>query len=367
MMRRLGILLFLFLFLLPSLSLGEGKLVVSGGTENTESLRERPEERGECIESCDIVRHFQTYQEALRVVEKEQMTHLNLGNVPYSVEILGRIKRAMPQGAHLHFSAVWGGHAFTDKDTELDLGYVSQNIRAQEIADLLFLLPDLKNLDLHTHTELANEDIAPLVDAYPETELIWMIHLSRKHLVKSDATAYSTLRTPDEDSPLTAKNLTYLRYAKNLKALDLGHNRIEDISFLKDFPGLRILILADNRFTDIAPLEGLTELEYLELFMNDITTLEPLSGMAKLRDLNISACDGITSLAPLDGIPALERLWCILNRSLPASEIQRFRQKHPSCRLNELGGHATDAGWREHPRFAQYREMFLSGEWTPFE
>jgi Leucine-rich repeat (LRR) protein len=73
-----------------------------------------------------------------------------------------------------------------------------------------------------------------------------------------------------------------LKYLKNLKYLDVGHNAIDDLSFLYDLPELRILIVADNYvtdyITDLTPIASLKHLQYLEVFTNNITDLSPLSG-----------------------------------------------------------------------------------------
>ena len=64
---------------------------------------------------------------------------------------------------------------------------------------------------------------------------------------------------------MTSKDIQVLKYCTDLQALDLGHQRITDLSvignYLKD---LRILILADNKVSDVSPLANLKHLHYLQ-------------------------------------------------------------------------------------------------------
>ena len=47
-----------------------------------------------------------------------------------------------------------------------------------------------------------------------------------------------------------------LQYCTDLIALDLGHNGIDDLSWLEPLQNLQLLILSDNRMKDITPHPG---------------------------------------------------------------------------------------------------------------
>jgi internalin A len=79
------------------------------------------------------------------------------------------------------------------------------------------------------------------------------------------------------------KNLVELRVAKNqithlatlsspaLAILDLSHNRITDLSPLRDLKSLRTLHLSHNHITDLSPLLNLPSLQILEIWNNPLS------------------------------------------------------------------------------------------------
>ena len=106
----------------------------------------------------------------------------------------------------------------------------------------------------------------------------------------------------------------------------MGHNAIDDLSFLYDLPELRILIVADNYITDLTPIASLKHLQYLEVFTNNITDLSPLSGLTELLDLNI-CYNKIRDVTPLFPLKQLERLW-LRDVYLTAEQRQNWK---PRC------------------------------------
>ena len=124
---------------------------------------------------------------------------------------------------------------------------------------------------------------------------------------------------------------------RDLQALDLGHNMVNDINFLTEFKHLKILILADNSVVDISPLAKLQELEYVEMFRNHITDLTPLASLPNLRDVNMCRNFGIKDATMLLACPKLERVWlayCGIDEAQQAqlprpSQAQEQRQVQP--------------------------------------
>ena len=162
-----------------------------------------------------------------------------------------------------------------------------------------------------------------------------------------------------------------LRYCKNLKALDIGHNAVDDLSWLQELPDLRVLIVAINRLTDISPLAGLKKLEYLEIFNNQITDISPLKGLTHLMDLNIGF-NRIADFSPLYEMKNLQRLWVhkAENRNgkgngISESVVAALTKNLPKCQIN-FTSMPTLGGWREHPHFYVIKEMFQGSEYIPF-
>ncbi len=239
---------------------------------------------------------------------------------------------------------------------------------AQALGALLDRLPDLQEVRMYD-SPLPREDMEWLFEAYPNVFFGWTIHFSI-HTVRTDATAFSTLHysqlTDKHDDYHTSEVLSVLRLCKRLKALDLGHNRLTDLSFLTGLTELRVLILSPNySLADLTPIAALPHLEYLELFSTKATDVSALAGLTELRDLNLSCSKKLKNLSPLYALPALERFWCG-QTSVSKEQQNEMERQHPDCAF-EWVSQPTRGGWREHPRYDIIVEMFRSGQYIPFE
>ena len=231
----------------------------------------------------------------------------------------------------------------------------------QELKTWLPCLPKLAKVDMFD-TELTDEDMEYFFYTYPEIRFGWTLHVGRWY-IRTDAEAFSTLKTP-ESSRFKTGHFEKLKYCYQLKALDLGHNSIDDISFLEGLTELRVLILADNKIKDISPLKNLPNLQYAELFMNYISDLTPLSGNPNLLDLNLTY-NRIYDWTPLKSCPNIERLWFGENGidKEMRKEIEAF---FPNTKIIYSTG-STGYGWRNHPRYDVIYEIFHTGNYIPFD
>lgn|GEM_PF-1128700 len=182
-------------------------------------------------------------------------------------------------------------------------------------------------------------------------------------------TAFSTLKGR-QDPRYTAEDvadiLTY--YCPDLLALDLGHNNVHDVEFLRAWPKLRRLIIVDSKepLTDISALADLKDLEYVELFMQGITDISPLADHVYLKDLNLAHND-ITDLTPLYSCTSLERLWIAYNPHLTDEELAAFKEAMPNVKVESEEYQSTGMGWRVHPHYDILVESFKTGTYIPFE
>ena len=251
-----------------------------------------------------------------------------------------------------------------DVDTlaaEIDFG----DIAVDDVEGLIALIermPNLTRVDMYA-SRLEHADMARLFDGYPHIRFGWTVYMG-KHVVRTDATSFSTLhgKCPEHDEAFFEP----LRYCLDLVALDLGHNRIRDISFLRHFPHMKVLILACNQIEDISVLAELKELEYLELFSNRFKDATPLAQLPQLRDLNISnnPVNDITSLHQMD---QLERFWCTMNdKRITRQERKDMEQALPDCKFY-WDGQPTLGGWREHPHYDTIYAIFNQGGYRPFD
>ena len=307
---------------------------------------------------------FKRYQDALQWVQENRPMHLDLGETSLKISQIADLKAAMPEGGSVSFSLNWCKTTVTDQDTEVDLNGSLLSVSEKDIRSLLALCPQLKKLTVSKHRELSNKIMMPLVDENPDIEFVWLIRIGGYTLV-SNQTAYSTMKKRTEGYRLRSSELEPLRYAKNLRALDLGHHDITDISVIGELTELRILILGDNKIEDLSPLANLTHLQYAELFTNRIKDISPLAGCTELLDLNLTV-NQITDITPLMGCMQLERVWASHNK-FEESGVEAFRETHPNCILDLTNAHPTADDWRHHPRYDQYLAMFKSKTWKPFE
>lgn len=242
----------------------------------------------------------------------------------------------------------------------IDLGGQT-DVDAAELAALMDRMPNLTRVDMYACT-LPREAMDALFDGYPQVFFGWTLHIGA-HTLRTDATSFSTLhgRCPEHSD----EEFAVLRYCKNLVALDLGHNRVKDVSFLRAFPHMKVLILACNQIEDISVLAELRELEYLELFSNRIRDFTPLMELDSLLDLNISN-NPVSDLSWVYGLDSLERFWSAMNSKALRPFYREMAAERPDCEIF-WDGEPTWGGWRKHPRYDTIYAIFNEGGYRPFD
>lgn len=247
------------------------------------------------------------------------------------------------------------------KDAEsVDFGDLSI-VNMKRLTDNLKQLPNLKEVRMFG-SRLSVQQLEELMAEFPGVQFHTNLAVVRG-IRRTDATAHSTMNTPDDKRNPTSA-FRSLKYLKNLKYLDVGHNAIDDLSFLYDLPELRILIVADNYITDLTPIASLKHLQYLEVFTNNITDLSPLSGLTELLDLNI-CYNKIRDVTPLFPLKQLERLW-LRDVYLTAEQKAELEAALPDTEIVYEWQGPTAHGWRRHPRYKIIRRIYDSQEYIPF-
>ena len=269
---------------------------------------------------------------------------------------------------------LYGGITLDNTLTSLDMDatrsknktQLSRRLKMDDLRTMLDCMPNLTEVVMADARHSLAEMEALIAD-YPQIRFTWTVRYNGMTF-RPGATAYSTLKGR-QDPRYKAEDLALVeKYCPDLLALDVGHNDVSDLSFLKAWPGLRRLIVVDSKtpVTDLSPLAELDDLEYVELFMQNITDLSPLAGKTKLLDLNLCHND-ITDLTPLYSCVNLERLWISVNPHLTEEEIDRFREALPNCQVETKEWQSTGAGWRTHPRYFIMYDSFVSGVYVPFD
>ncbi|MBR0357425.1 MAG: hypothetical protein IJH54_08095 [Clostridia bacterium] len=240
---------------------------------------------------------------------------------------------------------------------ELDLSR-AQIPDAAAFSDALGCFPKLKRLEMH-FCSLSNEELAAIRDRYPATKVVWTVKFN-KWKVRTDAVAFSTLQLAPNDNRLRSEHAQVLQYCTDLVALDLGHNNIIDIEWLRPLKKLQVLILADNsKLQNIEAIGTLTKLKYIELFMTSVDDITPLGNLSDLLDVNLCFTK-ITDITPLLNCKKLERIWFGKDVTAQIGEegLATLQAAFPDAQYDLVSRSSTYMGWREHPRYHAYIQMF---------
>lgn len=257
---------------------------------------------------------------------------------------------------------------FTADSTAESIDFGDTQIKnIDKLIEYLAQFPNMKKVDMFA-TRIYPASIDKLAAAFPLVEFGWTMRIG-DHWVRTDQTAFSTLHgnaSPQHDED----DFRYLKYCRNLLALDIGHNAVKDVSFLYDLPKLKVLILACNQIVDITAVGSLTDLQYLELFKNEIEDISPLTACTELLDLNI-CFNQITDWTAIHSLPKLERLWLYNSNNwsekdpVPEDAIAAIKAALPQCQIDSTS-YSTLGGWRDHKRYYVVFNMFKYSEYVPF-
>lgn len=259
------------------------------------------------------------------------------------------------------FPAVAFGRTVTLNGKPYDSFSEALNFDGAKIADVdeftetLRYFPRLKSLEMN-NCNLKDAQIAAIREQYPEKGVVWTVHV-RGRSVRTDRIAFSTKQYKDSTNRFTTEQVAPLQYCTSLIALDLGHNAVSNLDWIKPLQNLQVLILADNKISDLSPLANLKKLKYVEIFLNKFTDVSPLGELPELLDVNICYTHAV-DLTPLCNCTKLERIWISKSRFTKES-LSALQQTFPNAIIDyDAEFDSTGRGWRQHPRYDAYIEMF---------
>lgn len=226
----------------------------------------------------------------------------------------------------------------------------------------LALLPRLGYIDM-CDCGLDNGHMEELQNTYPGIKFVWKVTLGL-WTIRTDCVAFSTLKDGTITYRLTNDDVQVLKYCTDMVALDLGHNKVTDISFLQYMPELKILILVDNwdgetaehYISDLSMLQYVPKLMYLEFFVGDVSDISFLEYTPNLVDLNISY-NPIGDVSYLLNLPKIERLY-LEHTNLTEEDYKLLCDTYPEAKIVYYGEGSVDQGWREHDRYFAMIDMF---------
>ena len=243
--------------------------------------------------------------------------------------------------------------------------YSNLNIGNEGVDELRQALSVLKNCEYFYLEDcgIDNEILAEIRDEFPDTKVVWRIHVGNQSALTDDTVIRMTHGV---DDTMTEP----LKYCNETVYMDLGHNEtLSDISFVSYMPNLECIILAGSDVSDISPLMDCPNLKWLEL--NNCRKVDDLSLVSENKSiecLNISHT-GIRDITPANDMK-LERFCCIGN-GIPQGQINAFCDANPEC-MTSFSGNEWGYAWRYDDHgytycayYARMREVFRYDTTSP--
>ena len=272
------------------------------------------------------------------------------GSLPDNQDI-HQLQEAFPAVEFIWTLTLFGKEITTAAST-IDLS----NIPMEDTREVESMLPYFNNLEkvIMCDCGISNEEMDLLGQRHPETRFVWTVSIGPHIRLRTDATY---LMPYQFGTKLTDSQTKNLKYCVDLICIDLGHNAISDVSFLKYMPHMKYLLLAQTQVSDISACAGMEELEYAELFMTEIQDYSPLLSCPNLRDLNICYAlprdiSALCQLTQLDNLYAKGR-W-------NAEKESQLKQALSDVKLvldSSADDSSTGSGWRELPRYFAMRDL----------
>lgn len=125
------------------------------------------------------------------------------------------------------------------------------------------------------------------------------------------------------------KSLEGLEHCVAVEKIDLGNNKISDISQLSDLTLLLSINLSNNKIKDIKPLAKLERVQHLELENNKVSDLRPLKNITNMRSLYLSG-------NRIGDIGTLKRLSKVASLNLEGNPIKDFSPLGEMKRLDNI-------------------------------
>ena len=239
--------------------------------------------------------------------------------------------------------------------------FSGKNLR-KKVEDLKALLPYLRNVkrvDME-NCNIDNETMAALRDEFPQPKLVWRVTVG-SYSVRTDA--WMIRFSAGGSRALSDNDCKNLKYCREMKYLDLGHNKIHHMDgFVTYMPDLEVCIMF-NPMSNINGIEACPKLEFFECYSCNLHDLSPLAACTELKHLDV-CYNAITDITPLYGLTKLERLWISRNDGIPEEQFEKFHELVPNCVVNRTVHNPTGDGWRKDdtgafvPRYELLRQQF---------
>ncbi|MBO6040398.1 MAG: leucine-rich repeat domain-containing protein [Oscillospiraceae bacterium] len=306
--------------------------------------------RAEGRDAADtLVLGGESAEEILALAERPGLRYID-ATASTEYEALLRLRELLPD-CDIRWVYEFQGVRYPSDTTELKVTDMTG------LEDALRYLPALTDVDL-LEAGAKLEDLDRFDAIRPDIFWLWEFRFDW-YKIRTDIRVYSSLLGYNTYFDLD-HYYPIIKYCKHLRALDLGHNSITDISMIGDLQELEVLILADNRITDCSPIARLHNLVFLELFMNySIEDYSFLNELTNIKDLNLCYCKTLDHLDFLENMPNLE--FAMFKRTAISEEdLEPWREKMPDTIFVYYDGNpeSSGSGWRMTGRNNQVRTAF---------
>lgn len=260
----------------------------------------------------------------------------------------------------VEYSVPFGDAAVSSLETELDLAGAGLQ-SAAELEEILPFLPRLTHIRL-IDSGLDDLTCRALADKFPERDFVWLLHFGYWN-VPTDLLCFSTLVASSDQYRYTDEDFAPLfKYCRHLRALDIGHNDIRDLTLIGELRELQVLIIADNpNITDITPLANLTELEYLEIFTAwFVEDFSPLAQLHKMKAIDLAFCKKMDNMDFISEMPELQMCWAPYT-AMTQETMDGYVEQYPDVNFRFVCYEfpsATPGEWRETEMNTAIRTAF---------
>ncbi len=277
--------------------------------------------------------------------EMPDLKEIRLTSDEVPLETVGLLQM-LPSQPLVHYPVTLYGKEFNTADESINLNRVGIKDNGAALREVLPYMTNCSMVEME-HCGLKYVTYASIRDDFPERGIVWRVSFGG-YSVRTDETR---ILASIKGYNLTGDNCAALKYCTKVKYLDLGHNIIDDISFVAYMPDLEVAILAINYWSDASPLAACKNLEYLEIFNTRCTDLSPLAELTNLKHLNICWIKQLKDITPLYGLTGLERLWIGNVNKVPKEQLKEIRERLPNTKINTTTDNPTSEGWRKDPRY----------------
>ena len=284
-----------------------------------------------------------------RLVYLPQVSTLYFEEPELTAEQLEEIQNKYPE-IHISWEKTVFGQKLSCDTEELDIsGTKFQTV--EEIESQTDYLRGLKKL-IMCDTGLPNDDIAANRERSRDRfKVIWNVKVGQFN-VRTDETWFMPTKFHKDVKDRDVQNL---RYCEDMICIDLGHNVIKNIDWLRGTPHMKYLIIADGPLQDITAIGTLKELKFLEVFMTDIRDITPILGCTALEDLNVARIPA--SLRPLKDMPWLKNIWAS-GGYVNKEDAEFLRKALPNTYIDTAHHHdCCGRGWRQLQNYYDMRDI----------